>query len=87
MTKLTRRLVMLAAVVSALIAVLMFLVSVGKGLAAPVSNCNRDCDDGTGATYAAFICGGLTVVLAIVAAFAPQRPRPPELPEARVRPR
>jgi hypothetical protein len=87
MTKPTRRLVVLAAVVSAVIAVLMFLVSVGKGLAAPVSNCNRDCDDGTGALYAALVCGGLTVVLAIVAALAPRTPAPTELPEARARPK
>ena len=68
MTKRTRVLLVVGAVVSAVATVLMFLLSVGGGLAASVSNCNRDCDDGTRAMYAMFVFGGLTVVLAIVAA-------------------
>lgn len=73
LTKLKRRLLVLAAVVCAVVTVLMFLLSVGGGLASSVSNCNRDCDDGTRAMYAMFVFGGLTVVFAIVAAVG----RPP----------
>ena len=74
MTKRTRVLLVLGAVVCGLATVVMFLLSAGAGLASSVSNCNRDCDDGTRAMYAMFVFGGLTVVLAIVAALG--RPRP-----------
>jgi hypothetical protein len=77
LTKLKRRLLVLAAVICAVVTVLMFLLSVGGGLAASVSNCNRDCDDGTRAMYAMFVFGGLTVVLAIVAALGRTPPSPP----------
>jgi putative copper export protein len=90
MTKRTRRLFWLAAAVCAVLAVLMFLVSAGKGLAAPVSNCNRDCDDGTSAMYAACVFGGLFIVATVVAVLGrPPRsaPAPVQLPEARARPK
>jgi TRAP-type C4-dicarboxylate transport system permease small subunit len=85
MTKRTRRLLVVAAVLCGAIAVVMFLLSAGAGLASSVSNCNRDCDDGTRAMYAAFVFGGVTVVLSILAALGRTPPPPPRIPEARVR--
>jgi hypothetical protein len=87
MTKLTRRWVILAAIISALIAVLMFFVATAKGIDLGLSNCNRDCDDGAGALYASFVCVGLAIVLALVAALAPRKPAAPTIPEARARPK
>jgi TRAP-type C4-dicarboxylate transport system permease small subunit len=69
MTRRTRRLLVVGAVVCAVVAVVMFLLSAGAGLASSVSNCKRGCDDGTRAMYAAFVFGGLTIVLAILATF------------------
>jgi hypothetical protein len=51
------------------IAAVLGVLSVGAGLAAEVSNCNRDCSDGAGMMYGAFVFAGLGVgslVLAIV---------------------
>jgi hypothetical protein len=59
MTKQTRRLLVLTTVICAALAALMFVVTAGKAIGASVSNCNRDCDDGTASMYAAFVFGGL----------------------------
>lgn len=87
MTKQTRRWVILAAIISALLAVLFFFVAISKGIDLGLSNCNRDCDDGAGALDASFVCVGLAIVLGLVAALAPRKPKPSPLPEARARPK
>jgi len=88
MTRTARRWLIAVAIVSAALAVLAFFVSAGRGLAAPVSNCNHDCDDGSHAMYAAIALGGVAVISTIVVALGSGRSRPsPPIPEARARPR
>jgi hypothetical protein len=90
MTKPTRRWLVLAAVVCAALAGMMFLVGVGEGLGGTVSSCSRDCSDGTGAIYAAVVLGGLAIVSLVVAALGrpgPPPATPPQIPEARARPK
>jgi hypothetical protein len=90
MTRPTRWLLVLAAAVCAALAGLMFLVGVGEGLGGTVSSCSRDCGDGTSAIYAAWVFGGLAVVALMVAGLGrsrPPPPTPPQIPEARARPK
>ena len=47
----------------------MFVAMVGTGLAGTVSNCNRNCSDGTSEMYAACVFGGLSLASLIGAAF------------------
>jgi hypothetical protein len=87
MKRSTRRWLVVAAIVCGGLAAVAFLVSIGRGIAAPVSNCNRDCDDGTHAMYAAIVLGGVAVVSIVTAALAgpPPPAPPPQIPEARAR--
>lgn len=88
MTRTARRWLIAVAIVAAALAVLAFFVSAGRALAAPVSNCNHDCDDGSHAMYAAIALGGVAVISTIVVALGSGRSRPsPSIPEARARPR
>jgi TRAP-type C4-dicarboxylate transport system permease small subunit len=76
MTKRTRRLLVMGAVICAVLTIIMFLISAGGGLASSVSNCKSDCDDGARAMYAMFVFGGLTIVFAILATLG-RTARPP----------
>jgi hypothetical protein len=66
------------------IAAVLGVLSVGAGLAAEVSNCNRDCSDGAGMMYGAFVFAGLGVGSLVLAIVPPRRKPEPPIPPARV---
>ncbi|MFT3692110.1 MAG: hypothetical protein QM831_03145 [Kofleriaceae bacterium] len=73
----------LATVVFALSAGIAAFIGVGKAVAAPVSNCNRDCDDGSFALMIATVLAGLAAISLVVTIYAYVRSRPPRIPVAR----
>ena len=83
-----RPLLVFIAVIAGALALVLYFVSIGGGMASAVSNCNRDCDDGSGKLVAALVLGGVSLAALVVLVFGPTRPEPrPVLPEARVKPK